>query len=113
MRLERTADFFTRHVRKFQVQYHHIGPLLSKALEACDAVRGNFHGESISLKQALQGSLHRAAIFNYQYSIHGFLWAEHIRPVAWAVSCAGAVASLYNHASHISSCHLAMPVRRT
>src|ERR1700693_3125172 len=74
MRLERTADFLTGHVWKLQIQHHHVGALLSKAFETSDTVRSNLHRKTVSFEQALQGSLHRPAIFDYQYRIHGFLW---------------------------------------
>src|ERR1700692_351367 len=98
MSLERAADFFTGHVWKFEIQYHHVGAMLSKTFESSDAVRGNFHGKPVRLKQTLQGSLHRAAIFDYQYRIHGFLWTARQTFPRAATLCVRTVALLYSYA---------------
>src|ERR1700688_3471393 len=102
MSLERAADFFTGHVRKLQIQHHHVGAMLSKTLQPSNAVRGNLNGKPVSLEQPLQGSLHRSAIFDYQYRIHGFLWTGRQTSRRTATLCGGTVALLYNHAPHNS-----------
>ncbi len=80
MRLECTANFFTRHAWKLQVQHDYTGGLLSKAFQASNAVRRDLHRESIRFEQALQRALHWPTVFYNEYRIHAILWSGQKMP---------------------------------